>query len=474
MTQQAPPLIEETVPLKSRLWVSGADAGVALLQAVIGGGTLNYYFVTVRGMDVGLANIVWILFAIWNSINDPLFGYISDRTRSKIGRRIPYIRYGVPLFVLGFIIFWINFNTSDQMVLFAQFLLGLFIYDSLYTAIATSLYIMPFEMAVSNKARSSIFIWKIVFTVITTALPLIVLPIIKDNPSFGLFMGGLGIVVGAIVYASTFFYREKQYLQEEQALPFLKSFVECFKNRSFIIFEVLSFMIIYVQASLMQGTLYYFGDLEINGTPMYIALFTGVIAGVLVFIRKREAWGVRRCLEIWCASFALACLILLLFGTNFVLATFAFFFVGVGFAGGLYLIPLMNGDVIDMDEHLTGKRREGMYAGVNSFITKPAISLANAAFNTILGLYNYNQLKPVLDSLKLEGGDRSAIQAAITPGILQSWVLIPAILLIVSFIALRWYPLAGQKWNEIKHQLSSLHDAKEKEYLEKLGFKYIK
>ncbi len=57
-----------------------------------------------------------------------------------------------------------------------------------------------------------------------------------------------------------------------------------------------------------------------------------------------------------------------------------FFLVGIGFAGGMYLIPLMNGDVIDKDEHHTGLRREGMYAGVNSFITKPAISLAQAVF----------------------------------------------------------------------------------------------
>ena len=38
---------------------------------------------------------------------------------------------------------------------------------------------------------------------------------------------------------------------------------------------------------------------------------------------------------------------------------------GMGFAGGMYLVPLMNGDVIDYDESITGLRHEGMYAGVN-------------------------------------------------------------------------------------------------------------
>lgn len=56
----------------------------------------------------------------------------------------------------------------------------------------------------------------------------------------------------------------------------------------------------------------------------------------------------------------------------------------------MYLVPLMNGEVIDYDEIKTRFRREGMYAGVNSLVTKPAISFANAAFVTIIGLFGYD------------------------------------------------------------------------------------
>ncbi len=78
------------------------------------------------------------------------------------------------------------------------------------------------------------------------------------------------------------------------------------------------------------------------------------------------------------AVFSVGCFVILVAG-HFLLPTLiGFFCFGLGFAGGMYLIPLMNGDVVDMDEHRTGLRREGMYAGVNSFVTKPAISLANS------------------------------------------------------------------------------------------------
>ena len=47
-----------------------------------------------------------VIYAIWNAINDPLFGYITDSTRSKRGRRIPYMRFTAPFLALTFILVW--------------------------------------------------------------------------------------------------------------------------------------------------------------------------------------------------------------------------------------------------------------------------------------------------------------------------------------------------------------------------------
>lgn len=145
-------------------------------------------------------------------------------------------------------------------------------------------------------------------------------------------------------------------------------------------------------------------------------------------------------------------------GRQLIPAILSFFLVGVGFAGGMYLIPLMNGDVIDKDEEKTGLRREGMYAGVNSFITKPAISFAQAIFLQILASYGYVQgLQPGMQS-----------ESAQT-GILIGWMLVPGILLLISFITLRWYPLAGPAWNETKRKLAIIHQEKELKYLKEKG-----
>ncbi len=464
-------LVEEHVPVKSRIAISAGDAATGILQSMAAAGALTYYFVSLRGLDTKLAGTVWLLFGIWNAINDPIFGYISDRTKSALGRRIPYIRYGAPIFVIGFIAFWVKIPNTDaqQTALFIQLLLALFVYDILYTAIATSFWVMPYEVAVSNKARSSIYVWKIIFMVFTIVVPFAVEATIKpevgDMPGITVFrwaMIGLGVAMGLIIFFSTYFFKEKHFAQEEEQFGFIKAFKECFTNRSFVVFEVLSFTIMFAQTALMTGIWYYFDVLDMPRGPMLTALGAGIVLGVIVWIRLRDRWGIKLCTQIFTLCFALGCGLVAAFGRNVSLATGGFFLFGVGFSGGMYLIPLMNGDVVDMDEHRTGLRREGMYAGINSFITKPAISIAVWALLSIMAAYGYD------DKLAAAAQSYSA-----GTGVLIGWAAPTGVLLLLSFISLFLYPLAGAEWETIKVKLAEVHGRKEKAYLEAQGYKFV-
>lgn len=270
-----------------------------------------------------------------------------------------------------------------------------------------------------------------------------------------------GILMALLIFLSTFYYQEKHFQQEEEQMPFLKSLKECFTNRSFIVFEVLSFTIIYVQTSLMLGLNYYLAEFAIPAVPLYASLGFGIVFGVFLFVKNRERWGVKGCTMLMSALFSVGCFLVLGFGHQVIPTLIGVFLFGIGFAGGMYLIPLMNGDVIDMDEHRTGLRREGMYAGVNGLITKPAISLANSAFIWFLTLYGYNF-----------SGKSGTQSANAQTGILMGWVLIPGILLAVSFLSLFLYPLAGKKWDEIKQHLAIIHVEKEKRILAAKGIKF--
>lgn len=452
--------LTENVKLSSRLWLGGADCMITTLCNIMTGGGLTFFFVNYFGMSPAWSATCWLIFGIWNAINDPLFGYISDRTKSKLGRRIPYIRYGSVMIAAVFVLTWVVFfNTESDAQMFAQMLISLFLFDLLYTMIATSLYVMPYEMAITNEARSKIILVKVIFGLVALSVPLVLLAQLENilNNSlrnFQILMTVIGIVAGLIMFFSTFFYKEKDYIQHEEQYPFLKSLGNCFKNKSFIIFEIISFSVTYIQTALMMGLSYYFGASGVNFIWCYLAMFVGIIVGMYLWMKPGMKWGVKKSIVIMCLLFGTGMLVMLLFGKFLIAGVIGFFCAGIGFSGGMYVVPIMNGDVIDYDEHVSGLRREGMYAGVNSFICKPAISLANALFPVMLMWFGYDA--------KLELAAQSDLAKF---GIQFSWLCIPVVLLYICAICIsKFYPLHGEKWDNIKQTLAADHEAKQKAY----------
>lgn len=441
----------EYVPLGSRLWLGGADCMIATLCNIMTGGGLTFFFVNYYGMDAKWSATCWLLFGIWNAVNDPLVGYISDRTKSKLGRRIPYIRYGAILIAGVFILSWVQwFSTGSNVQMFAQMLISLFFFDMLYTAIATSLYVMPYEMAVTNEARGKILFVKVIFGLVSVAVPLVLLAqlenILKQSLlRFQMIMTVIGVLAGVIVFFSTFFYKEKVKSAAEEQYPFIQSLVTCFKNKNFLVFEIISFSVTYIQTALMIGLSYYFEAAHINFIFCYIAMFIGIVSGMALWTKQGAKWGVKKSIVVMCLLFGSGLLVMLLLGQFLPAGILGFFCAGIGFAGGMYEVQLMNGDVIDYDEHISGLRREGMYAGVNSFICKPAISFANALFPIMLLWFGYDSNLPIAQQSELAKF-----------GIRFSWLIVPVVLLYICAVCIgKWYKLDGEKWDKIKLELAA-------------------
>ncbi|MFW9771799.1 MAG: MFS transporter, partial [Candidatus Thorarchaeota archaeon] len=92
------------------------------------------FYVTVVKLDPILFGIVWILYGIWNAVNDPLIGYLMDKIQLKKGRRIPYIIYGTIPLTFGFIfLWWVPYPSSAQTLIFIHCLIMLFLFDLGFT-----------------------------------------------------------------------------------------------------------------------------------------------------------------------------------------------------------------------------------------------------------------------------------------------------------------------------------------------------
>ncbi len=483
---------EEKVKTSSAVWLGAANAGTGLLCAFAEGAAFQYLFVNKLGLSESLNMIVWIIFGIWNAVNDPIYGFLADRTHSKLGRRIPWIRYGAPIMAVIYALMWLpalEGNGVSQGLLFAQELLGLFLYDILYTAIASAIYVMPYEMAVTNKARNKIFLFNILFSLINFGAPMILNSqldkLIEHNANiFPIIMATMGLVCGAIVFFSTFFYKENAYLVEEEQPKFLEGLKMCLKNKSFLLFEVVSWTVIFAQNALMVGLTYVSGMWAVDGAPngwiggtsvvlLYGALAVGVIAGILFFNFTRNKLGLRIEMLILTGCMGSGCLLGAFLGQYFYICLLTFFLCGIGLAGGLYLVPMVNGDVIDKDEADNGTRREGVYAGINSLITKPAGSIATALFPLMItSLYGFNKdLKTTITNdagQVVEVIDYANQTMQAKNGLFMCWFLITGILLVLSFIAMWFYPLHGKEWNDKKKELSEQHLIKQQEYEQKM------
>jgi GPH family glycoside/pentoside/hexuronide:cation symporter len=100
---------------------------------------LMYFYIDVVGLDPTLIGTGFLLsYGVWNSINDPIAGYISDRTRTRWGRRIPFILYCTPLMMMLFILVWSPpvGKTFDAIAIFLYFVFVVAIFEFFYTLVS--------------------------------------------------------------------------------------------------------------------------------------------------------------------------------------------------------------------------------------------------------------------------------------------------------------------------------------------------
>ena len=458
---------DERLPLTSKLAYGLSQASMSLLVGIALGSAITFYYNIKLGLGEELIALAWMVFAIWNSINDPLFGILQERVDTDIGRRIPMLRYGAPLYALTFVICWFPFLGDTQVALFWNFLLVLFLFDTMFTIVGLVQTALPAEMCITQKARSNLGLYNVVLGAIgglfAMVLPLILLTdetTTELNPLFIPVMVLTGFIAGTMMFTASYALTENEYARKEETLGFFDSIKATLKNRAFLAFEGLTFFR-EMGFTIVTGSMLYFVQYVLNfqgamaSVPIVI-IFVVMLSFSFVadrMVRKRGLKNVYL-LGNFIASFGL--LLLFLSGSWIDAAGLSLFVVGVGLAPLLLTWNPIFADVMDFDELMTGKRRETTYAGVNALITKPAISIANAMFLLIISSFGFDNT--------LSAQPETAIF-----GIQLAYALMPAIAFLISGLVLwKWYNLDGKDWIAKKVKLGMIRLEKEKEYIAQL------
>jgi GPH family glycoside/pentoside/hexuronide:cation symporter len=467
---------EDRIPFPRRI-VYGLGAFVNNTLGAASGGMMIVLNLGL-GMDPALVGWLGALPRLTDAFTDPVMGYISDNTRSRWGRRRPYIFCGAFLTAALFILLWRLPPGHSEMFYFVYFLVGSIFFFAAYTMFATPWVALGYELTPDYNERTRLmgtqnFIGQLAFTVSPWFL------LIMNSGKFfrdeagepdqvaGAF--GLAVVIGLVTIAlgilPAIFLRERmagvaESERSAHAHPgFFKSMVAFFNGfattlksgpflklcaTAFLVFN--GFMLV---ASFQYYVIIYFvmGGDEIAGAKW--AGMAGTVGAVANFaIVAGMAWlgtriGKRRALML---SIALS---IVGFALKWVcyrpdtpwLVVVPAPLISFGLGGLFTLIPSMIADVVDVDELETHKRREGMYGSIFWWTVKLGMSAALAMSGYVLNATGFDvELGPD--------------QAARTLTLMRvADIVIPVLTSAIALWALARFPITEEVANAVRRKL---------------------
>jgi len=412
-----------------------------------------FFYVDVKKLTPMLAGIAMIIYSLWNAANDPLAGYISDRTRTKWGRRIPYIAIGAIPFGIIYYLVWSPPFGADQMIwLFVYFILIINLFDTFYTFVILNWASLFPEMFPSFKERAEVNSIRQLFGVVGLILGIALTPLIYSSIGWS----GMGILYGAVIASalliSLFGSRERKEFSLDKSLGVKEAFFRSFVNKSFLTYVVSNLFVQYT-FTMVLAILPFFAKylLGVGEKETFMILITAFIFEIpMLFIWGKAAvrFGAKQTYMTAMACFGIF-LIPFLIINDTVGCMIISAFLGASLGGVIVLQDVVISDIIDEDELNTGTRREGMYFGVNAFVTRFAIALEGASIWLIFSLTHYNA------ALKIQ-------PASFIFGLRLLIALFPFLAMLLAFIIMKHYPLAGAKLMQLKDSLEAIHLEKAK------------
>ncbi len=452
----------QKVPSREKVFWGFGVLADTLLAGIFGLYMTDYYINEVM-ISYGLFIIAQAIYLVVNSLNDLLFGFYADRTRTKLGRRIPYIRYGAPIYVLTFIFLWFPLPgtypgnpTEGQAMKFLQLMMGYVLFDTMLTIVILSLVALPPEMTESTSERAKFSIYQTIFGGVGGVLIFIVPSIVF----LGWDVFRVFIIIVAIIAMFSFIIlsfgvkeRKKLYEQEKYDQNLLKEVIQTFKNRSFISFIIFYFSVSFLQALAITFTPFYSAIVGIdNDTLVLLSFYIGngiAIPTCFYLLNKIEISKIIVISATTCLIVILSLYIIdLIFSVTFVYFII-FTFVGLLFGTSIVYYPYI-GNCIDQDELNTNRRREGMHFGVNALFSKTGESGPAILGATVLSVTGY-----------IQGGLAAEQPISAINGLKFLITIVPIIFAIICILSQLINPLKGENLKRMKENVMKLHELKE-------------
>jgi GPH family glycoside/pentoside/hexuronide:cation symporter len=447
--------------LKYKLTWGVAALGTQMTLGVYGA-LLPIFYQDYLGVAARWILVASVIYAAWNAINDPLVGYISDNSRFKQGRRIPYMRYTAPVLALAFSLIWFPPRQAGGLAIVGWMVGTMVLYDAAYTVIGLVYAALLPEVTESDAERNGLQISASLFGLAGLVIGILISEVYRPRgeslSTLQIAMTMVGLASMACVILTSARVKERPEFHElDQPLSVWDSLRFTLTSKSFLIMVAQTFMST-LGSTLLIGSLFYLGDYvaRTNSAVLLLFIVIPLIMGILATSRIRTRFGLAGALQI----------LLLVAGAGLLLVTIlpapwiplGLALAGFGLAGPQTLTNVLYGQIVDEDELRSGVRREGAFFGVNALLTKPAQSIALALLPVILEIARFVPRGENVGQL-LADQPESALWA-----IRSLTGLIPGLALILGAVIMIWYPLRGRYLAQMKKELGELHAAKRAEW----------
>lgn len=432
-----------------------AELGFTTLRAAMDF-FLLFYYTDVAGINPALAGSALLVGKLtWDAINDPLFGYMSDRTHSRFGRRRIYmLAAALPLALAT----WIQFSLPKGLTGAAAFfavLLTFWLKDTFVTVAVVPYASLIAEVTRDYQERTSLALYKSANAVVGYILGAAGVTLLV-----GLFKGSglnlqqawsatgatFGLVAMITLLVTTLSIKERPGLAgRPSTIPAFSGIKFCFRNRPFIILMIIFILGSFAfttQAALLPYLIQY--QLGMSNQLSAVMVASLATTGIFVIpakmladrINKGPAYALG--LFVAAATFILAFFFLPHYPTTWVYVVAVI--LGLGFSAHWVIPYAMMPDVIEFDEKMTGERREGIYYGISNFLTKFSIALGVAVPGWALDWFGY-----VPNAVQTE---RALF------GIRFFYAMVPALVMMLCLPLLIRYPITRKSHAALMQELA--------------------
>lgn len=436
-----------------KLLFSAGDLSISVPLAILM--FFQLFFMTdVAGLRPDYAAWAVIIGRFWDAVNDPWFGIVSDRIRTRWGRRRTILLFGAVPLGLGFALMW-QVPPFSPLGLTAYYTLTFIIFNSAFTFIRIGYYAMVPELTSDYDERISINGYLMAYSISGSLGAIIVITLLRgffpDPVSLFMIIGvSLGLLV---ILPPLLVFRLTRGMLPDTAgssLSFKDSIRATLSNKPF--WRVIGlYAMSWTTASVIAAALVYFANYYLR-VPDQANYFVLVAQGSALLFVPLWVWTAKKLDKSRAFIIgSLSWLVILLgisslapdqVGLAYLLAALS----GAGIACAYVLPWSMIPDVVEFDQLQTGERREGSYYAFASFFQKLAAGVAIWAMGQALAFADY--INPsATDPLPVQPVEAvQAIRLFMGP--------VPALLLIAAVLFAWRYPLTREKHRQICDQLA--------------------